>query len=92
MLGSETWGGASTRGLYTADITPHPIIIEERWRTADAAIWRDPEFEGIVSAYGGTATPWGYSREETWQDCAKRPVMAGTFVWTGFDYRGETFP
>jgi beta-galactosidase len=27
-----------------------------------------------------------------WQDCAKRPFMAGTFIWTGFDYRGETSP
>ena len=30
--------------------------------------------------------------EETWLDCVKRPYMAGTFLWTGFDYRGETFP
>ncbi|KAA3656271.1 MAG: glycoside hydrolase family 2 protein [Chloroflexi bacterium] len=92
MLGAETWGGAATRGLYTADKSPYPIIIGERWRTKDAALWRDPEFEGIVSAYGGTATPWGYSIEEMWLDCVKRPFMAGTFVWTGFDYRGETFP
>jgi beta-galactosidase len=92
MLGSETWGGAATRGLYTWDKSSYPIKIEERWQTKDVPLWRDPEFEGIVSAYGGTATPWGYSIEEMWQDCAKRPFMAGTFVWTGFDYRGETFP
>ncbi len=92
LLASETWGGAATRGLYTWDKSPYPIKIEERWKTNDKAIWRDPEFEGIVSAYGGTATPWGYSIEEMWQDCAKRPFLAGTFVWTGFDYRGETFP
>lgn len=92
MLGSETWGGAATRGLYTWDKSPYAIEIEERWRSRDAAIWRDREFEGIVSAYGGTATPWGYSIEEMWQDCVKRPFMAGIFVWTGFDYRGETFP
>lgn len=85
MLGSETWGGASTRGLYQDDGCP----LAERW-LANEDGWADDR--RFVSAYANWCTPWGYSIEETWRDCANRPFMAGTFVWTGFDYRGETSP
>ncbi len=91
MLGSETWGGVATRGLYTLDKSEYPIQLEDRWQQTPE-IWQDPDHQGYASAYGGTHTPWGYSIEETWQDCVQRPFMAGTFIWTGFDYRGETFP
>ncbi|MEO0587890.1 MAG: glycoside hydrolase family 2 TIM barrel-domain containing protein, partial [Planctomycetota bacterium] len=83
MLGSETWGGASTRGLYASD----GCALAPRW--ADDGWMDDRRF---VSADGNWATPWGYTIEEMWRDCASRPFMAGTFVWTGFDYRGETSP
>jgi beta-galactosidase len=83
MLGSETWGGTCTRGLYVNDDTP----LGERWK-ADG--WLDEK--RYVSAYSNWCTPWGYTIEETWRDCVARPYMAGTFVWTGFDYRGEISP
>lgn len=85
MLGAETWGGASTRGLYEDDGCP----LAERW------VWNEDGWADerrYVSAEANWCTPWGYSIEEMWQDCASRPFMAGTFVWTGFDYRGETSP
>lgn len=83
MLGSETWGGTCTRGLYRDDGTP----LGGRW---EAEGWLDEK--RYVSAYGNWCTPWGYSIEETWKDCLARPHMAGTFIWTGFDYRGEISP
>ena len=87
ILGSETWGGTCTRGLYEEDHCP----IEKRWLEEKlSAGWKDDK--RYVSAYANWTTPWGYSIEEMWQDCANRPFMAGTFVWTGFDYRGETAP
>jgi beta-galactosidase len=30
--------------------------------------------------------------EKTWQSIATRPYMAGIYVWTGFDYKGEPNP
>lgn len=30
--------------------------------------------------------------DETWRSVALRPFMAGSFVWTGFDYKGEPSP
>ncbi|MBI4978964.1 MAG: glycoside hydrolase family 2 protein [Spirochaetes bacterium] len=91
MLGSETWGGTCTRGLYEPDTSTIPVTINPR-RMNDADLWADEAQSGYVSAYQNYHTPWGYSIEECWQDCANRPYMAGTFLWTGFDYRGETSP
>ena len=35
---------------------------------------------------------WGQTSGKAWAAIAKRPWMAGGFVWTGFDYRGEPTP
>jgi len=35
---------------------------------------------------------WGLSHRAAWQSIATRPFMAGGFLWTGFDYRGEPTP
>ena len=34
---------------------------------------------------------WGYP-EGSWKPVAERDFVAGSFVWTGFDYRGEPSP
>ncbi len=35
---------------------------------------------------------WGNTARESWQAINTRDFMMGTFVWTGFDYRGEPTP
>jgi beta-galactosidase len=30
--------------------------------------------------------------DDTWRSVAERPFVAGSFVWTGFDYKGEPTP
>jgi beta-galactosidase len=35
---------------------------------------------------------WGPYPGEDWADIVKYPHLGGTFVWTGFDYRGEPTP
>jgi beta-galactosidase len=35
---------------------------------------------------------WGLSHRKTWKNIDSRPFIAGTMVWTGFDYRGEPQP
>lgn len=47
---------------------------------------------GYVSAYDLNAPPWGSTAEKWWKFYAARPWLAGGFVWTGFDYRGEPTP
>ncbi len=48
---------------------------------------------GYVNAYdtqpGGG---WANTAEQAWQPIADQPFVAGGFVWTGFDYRGEPTP
>jgi beta-galactosidase len=35
---------------------------------------------------------WGLSHQNAWKQVDSRPFVAGTMVWTGFDYRGEPQP
>ena len=39
-----------------------------------------------------TFAPWGQTARATWEHVVARPYLAGMFVWTGFDYRGEPTP
>lgn len=86
LVATETGGSAQQRGVYAPIVTDLPVVHRE------GVLWTNPAREGFISAYGETCTPWGYSVMETWQDCASRPFLSGTFLWTGFDYRGETYP
>ncbi|HWA82008.1 MAG TPA: glycoside hydrolase family 2 TIM barrel-domain containing protein, partial [Fimbriimonadaceae bacterium] len=47
---------------------------------------------GYVSVYDVNKPGWGATAEESWSAIASRPWMAGEFVWTGFDYKGEPTP
>jgi beta-galactosidase len=52
---------------------------------------RDPS-SGYEAAYD-TEFPWWASTAESWWNVvAPAPYIAGGFVWTGFDYRGEPTP
>jgi beta-galactosidase len=45
-----------------------------------------------VSNIGKWEPGWGPFPGEDWADIVKYPYLGGTFVWTGFDYRGEPTP
>src|ERR1035438_4122652 len=51
----------------------------------------DPD-RGFVSAYDPYTTTGRASCEGWWSFCNARPWLAGGFIWTGFDYRGEPSP
>lgn len=46
----------------------------------------------VISSYDDECARWGHSHRKAWQLIAERPFVAGGFVWTGFDYRGEPQP
>jgi|ERR1035437_5097901 beta-galactosidase len=48
--------------------------------------------KGYVSAYDVNQTEWSHTAEEALGPIMKRPHIFGTFIWTGFDYRGEPTP
>jgi len=51
----------------------------------------DPK-KGYVGSYDPYTTTGRASAEGWWRFCNARPWLAGGFVWTGFDYRGEPSP
>jgi beta-galactosidase len=48
--------------------------------------------KGFVSSYDPYTTTGRASAEGWWRFVSPRPWVAGGFVWTGFDYRGEPSP
>lgn len=46
----------------------------------------------LLAGYDREKAAWGAHVRDMWQDICSRPYMAGTFAWTGFDYRGEPSP
>ncbi|HEY5141317.1 MAG TPA: glycoside hydrolase family 2 TIM barrel-domain containing protein, partial [Methylococcales bacterium] len=53
--------------------------------------FNDP-VQGYVSDYDMNAPAWGELTEPMWKHFDARPYLAGAYVWTGFDYRGEPTP
>jgi len=51
----------------------------------------DPQ-KHIVAAYDTEAPWWANTAEGWWPHFDARPYIAGGFIWTGFDYRGEPTP
>lgn len=43
----------------------------------------------VIASYDAEWAVWGRNHRKAWQLIAERPFLAGGFVWTGFDYRGE---
>ena len=45
-----------------------------------------------LTSYDNSAVGWGAVASSAWYDVAQRDFVAGTYVWTGFDYLGEPTP
>ncbi len=101
------WGGPVTQAvdvqgcnynlsLYDSfrEQNPHkPALAAEHASTVcTRGIYANDVDRGYVSAYDLNHPEWAHRAEEAWKSVAERPWMAGTFVWTGFDYRGEPTP
>ena len=48
--------------------------------------------KNIIASYDDDFAVWGNSHRDAWQAVDSRDYVAGGFVWTGFDYRGEPTP
>ncbi|MGG1638928.1 beta-galactosidase GalA [Paenibacillus sp. NRS-1760] len=90
FIGTENASTLSTRGVYKQSSTAPALNLSEHGNAT--VIWSNPRRSGLVSAYGETYPVWGAQPEEAWKAAAEHDFVAGLFVWTGFDYRGETFP
>jgi beta-galactosidase len=48
--------------------------------------------KNLIASYDEEFAQWGNSHRDAWEAIDTRPYIAGGFVWTGFDYRGEPTP
>lgn len=48
--------------------------------------------KNIIDSYDTECAGWGQTHRQGWKEIDTRPYLAGGFVWTGFDYRGEPTP
>ena len=85
IYGSETASAINSRGVYPQPSTDTLIVPAQWWLSYDSEDHQLP-------AYDNCRVPWGELHEEAWVRIRDREWMAGTFVWTGFDYLGEPTP
>jgi len=70
-----------------------PILGSEEASTlCTRGVYADDATRGYVSAYDQRTPKWGSTAQAWWTFFAGRPWLAGAFLWTGFDYRGEPIP
>jgi beta-galactosidase len=84
------------QGSYDSFHQKHPQTPITSSEDTSAVMTRD-EYEtvksnNVIAAYDEDHPGWGSTHHEAWKAIDSRPFMAGGFVWTGFDYRGEPTP
>jgi beta-galactosidase len=84
------------QGNYDAFHKAHPEKPMTSSEDTSAFMTRD-EFEtdksnNIIASYDEATPSWGHTHHVSWKAIDTRPFVAGCFVWTGFDYRGEPTP
>ena len=85
-LASESVSAYATRGHYDMPTDTIRFWPKKYGETFDG----NPDL--TVTAYDNIASYWGTTHEENWKAAKKYDFIAGTFVWTGFDYIGEPDP
>jgi beta-galactosidase len=68
------------------------IGTEEASTLATRGVYANDKADGWLAAYDVNKPRWGSTAEHWWTYYSTRPFLAGAFVWTGFDYRGEPTP
>lgn len=88
LIISESTSGLMTRGFYQMP-SDSMFIWSDRYPPSGKPIG-NPEQQ--CSAYDNCHVPWGSTHEESWKLVKKYDFIAGTYIWTGFDYLGEPTP
>jgi len=86
ILASESVSALETRGHY--DFPSDGI---KAWPPKHGAPF-DGNADWTVTAFDQVQSYWGATHEANWKTIKKQDFMAGTFIWTGFDYLGEPDP
>lgn len=85
LLGSETVSSLNSRGIYFQPST-EKVKMPRHWSVSV------DDGQHQCTAYDACCAPWANYHEESWTAVRDRDFIAGTFIWTGFDYIGEPTP
>ena len=78
---------------YHARFPDQPVIGTETASTvATRGTYANDAKAHILRAYDTEHPWWATTAEEWWKIADAHPYIAGGFIWTGFDYRGEPTP
>jgi beta-galactosidase len=77
MIATEIASEEATRGIYEL----------KHWSN-----YRGNRSRGYFAAYSINAGPGGQTAENAWPPVVENAFIAGGFVWSGFDYKGEPQP
>lgn len=78
---------------FKAKFPDVPVIGSETASTvATRGEYANDAARHIVRAYDTEHPWWAANAEQWWPIVADNPGIAGGFIWTGFDYRGEPTP
>jgi len=84
------WGGMNR--LHDSHPDRRFITSEEASTLTTRGLYFEDKAKGYLTAYDTYVPGWGSTAEGWWNYYQSRPWVAGAFVWTGFDYRGEPTP
>lgn len=88
LIIAESTSGLMTRGFY--QMPSDSMFIWPDSYPSKGLPYGNPEQQ--CSAYDNCHVPWGSTHEESWKLIKKYDHIAGTYIWTGFDYLGEPTP
>ena len=87
LIASETSSALATRGHY--DMPSDSIRL---WPPDSKGPFTKGNNDFTVSAYDHVYAYWGATHEASWNAIKKNDFLAGTYVWSGFDFLGEPVP
>lgn len=78
---------------YHRQYPRHPMVGSETSAAlCTRGVYANDAQRGYCSAYDTNPPAFGLTAEAAWRAVAEREFIAGTFPWTGLDYRGEPCP
>ncbi len=90
IIGTEVTNATVTRGVYT--LGGEGIEVKDGiggYYTPEGVYKENRKFEQHIAANNVKTNEQAYKSVKFY---GERPYLAGSFLWTGFDYNGETWP
>lgn len=92
VMGFNYYTHGNTDEFHQQFPTKPSIATEEGSTFSTRGVYFEDRARQHLTAYDENCPDWGSLARNGWGHYANRNYVAGVFIWTGFDYRGETTP